>query len=278
MASPCEILVETDDERLAAQITDIATREAKRIETRFSRYRTDNLIHRINAGETLNVDGETARLLDYAAHLHRLSGGLFDITAGVLRRAWRFDGSDRIPEQSHIEALLPLIGWQHVDWDRPRITLPEGMEIDLGGIGKEYAVDCAIGLIRQYLSTHGETASVLINFGGDIAVTSARRDGHGWRIGIDTGIGVSPEAMFKLGGGAIATSGDTRHYLEKDGTRYGHVLDPYTGWPIAGAPASVTVTATTCTDAGMLSTLALLYGTQAEAFLRAQEVQYWCQW
>jgi thiamine biosynthesis lipoprotein len=75
--------------------------------------------------------------------------------------------------------------------------------------------------------------------------------------------------------GALATSGDSRRFLLKDGKRYGHVLDPRSGWPVVGAPRSVTVAAATCTEAGMLATLALLQGTEAEAFLEAQAVQFW---
>jgi thiamine biosynthesis lipoprotein ApbE len=97
MASPCEVHVDDVDRDQARAIVDVAAREAARIEAKFSRYRHGNLIHAINTagGRPVVVDDETARLLDYAARLHELSGGKFDVTSGVLRRAWRFDGSDR---------------------------------------------------------------------------------------------------------------------------------------------------------------------------------------
>ena len=283
MASPCEVLMDVDDERLAAALLRQAADEAARIEAKFSRYRDDGIIHAIHAaaGNPVKVDEETARLLDYADHCYRISDGLFDVTSGVLRRAWRFDGSDRIPSQRQIAALLPLIGWDKVRWKNPEITLPADMEIDLGGIGKEYAADRTALLLHKTLYNtlyntlreRGVQAGLLVNFGGDISVTGPLRNGAGWTIGVEGGT-----TTFQLALGGVATSGDTRRFLEKDGVRYGHILDPRTGWPVEGAPSTVTVVANTCTDAGILSTLALLHGAEAEAFLRAQNVRFWCQW
>lgn len=283
MASPCEVLIDTPDKNIARQAVDIAAKEAARIEHKFSRYCDDNIIHQINSGSMVTVDDETARLLDYADQLFCLSSGLFDISAGVLRRAWQFDGGDKIPDQAEIDALLPLIGWDKVQWDNPVITLPAGMEIDLGGIGKEYAVDRAAQQVQSYLQEQGQQASALINFGGDIAVLGpTNQPGRAWAIGVDTGIdGIINDdghALLTLTHGGIATSGDTRRYLQRGGKRYGHILDPRSGWPVADAPSSITVAAATCTDAGMLSTFALLHGSQAEEFLRAQGVKHWLRW
>src|SRR4030065_120688 len=100
MASPCVVLAEVDTAAEARRLLDIARAEAQRIEARFSRYRQDNIVHCINtsAGQPVEVDDETALLLDYAARCHGISEGRFDITSGVLRRAWRFDRSDWPPE------------------------------------------------------------------------------------------------------------------------------------------------------------------------------------
>jgi thiamine biosynthesis lipoprotein len=275
MASPCEVLMDVDQEAVAQELLQLAAAEAARIEDKFSRYRDDNIIHAIHnaAGKPLRVDEETARLLDYADNCYRISDGRFDITSGVLRRAWRFDGSDRVPTQQQVAALLPLIGWHQVTWQNPNLTLPAGMEIDLGGIGKEYAADRTALLLHNHLLARGSQRGLLVNFGGDISITGPRRDGTGWTIGVEGG-----STSFQLGRGGVATSGDTRRFLEKDGMRYSHVLDPRTGWPVQDAPATVTVVANTCTDAGILSTLALFHGEQAETFLRAQGVRFWCQW
>ncbi len=284
MASNCEILIDTDDDHLAQEITHLAATEVCRIEQKYSRYQDSNILHRINRGEAVRVDEETARLLDYAQQLYQLSETRFDITSGVLRRAWHFDGSDNIPSATRIDALLPLVGWEKVHWHHPHIQLAQGMEIDFGGIGKEYAADRAALSIRTFVAgqsdTRARSTSVLVNLGGDLAVTGPRKNGNGWQVGVNSGTATlsSQAADFSLRQGGVATSGDANRYLEKDGVRYGHVLDPRTGWPVEGAPASVTVVAASCTDAGMLSTMALLHGPTAEDFLRKQDVPYWCQW
>jgi len=297
MASHCEVLIDTRDKNLAQEITHLAAAEVSRIEQKYSRYRDDNILHRINQGTAVQVDEETARLLDYAQQLYHLSEGKFDVTSGVLRRAWRFDGSDNIPSVARIDALLPLVGWEKIQRHHSQIQLTAGMEIDFGGIGKEYAADRAAlavsALIAGQSDAHARSTSALINLGGDLAVTGPRKNGNGWQVGVDSGAPVNSGAPinnsgapliptqtadFSLKQGGVATSGDANRYLEKSGVRYGHVLDPRTGWPVKGAPAAVTVVAASCTDAGMLSTMALLHGPAAEDFLRKQEVPYWCQW
>ncbi|MES9829823.1 MAG: FAD:protein FMN transferase [Candidatus Thiodiazotropha sp.] len=273
MASPCELFMEEEDETQAWSLLQTAADEAWRIEHKFSRYSDDNIIHQINSSHdrAVKVDDEVAHLLDFAQQCWELSDGMFDITSGVLRRVWRFNGGSEIPDEASVKALLPLIGWQHVDWSRPYFTLPEGMEIDFGGIGKEYAVDRVLLRLKQL--TGGK---LLLNFGGDIN-TNGRSGGDGaWSIGIeDPDQPDSATALLKIRQGALATSGDARRYLLRGGKRYGHVLNPQTGWPVEHAPRSVTVAASTCTEAGMLATFALLHGNNAESFLRGQEVKYW---
>lgn len=275
MGSPCELLVDTHEPEIARELAHIAREEALRIEAKFSRYRDDNIIHHIHhsSGQAVAVDAETAKLLDYADLCFRLSNGKFDVTSGVLRQVWKFDGSDRVPGKEQIAALLPNIGWNKVTWNNPYLTLPAGMEIDLGGIGKEYAVDKTAQLIAAHSNT-----SVVVNFGGDLFVAGPRTDGHSWRIGIDdpTASGDRSVVQLQLARGGIATSGDARRYLLKSGVRYGHILNPKTGWPVRDAPRAVTVIANTCVEAGMLTTFAMLEGVNAEVFLKAQGVRYFC--
>ncbi|MFZ5724610.1 MAG: FAD:protein FMN transferase [Pseudomonadota bacterium] len=274
MASPCEILAHGADENMLARLTALAHGEAIRIERKFSRYRDDSVLARIHAGNgnAVPIDDETWRLLQYADELYRLSDGLFDITSGVLRRAWKFDGSDRVPSAAQVAELLPLIGWSRVQWDRTSIRLAPGMQIDFGGIGKEYAVDRALALLAAEFR-----GPLLVNFGGDLAAaagdTAAGVPAHEWSVGIEAADG-GREGVIRLRSGGIATSGDARRFLLKDGVRYGHILDPRTGWPVPQAPRSVTVMARTCLEAGTLSTLAMLQGAGAEAFLAAQDLPY----
>lgn len=276
MASPCEVLIETAPPALARQILDVVAAEAWRIEHKFSRYRTDSAIHRINelAGSETVVDGETANLLDFAATLTSLSEGAFDVTSGVLRKAWKFDGGDRVPDQAQVDALLERVGWHRIEWRRPVLKLRAGMQVDLGGIGKEYAVDSAADLAEKT----APGLSCLINFGGDVAVRNARRDGQPWRVGIESAARAgAAERVVQLSHGALATSGDSRRFVLRDGQRYTHILDARTGWPVRDAPHSITVAADTCTQAGTLTTLAMLKGRQAEELLQASGAQYWLQ-
>jgi thiamine biosynthesis lipoprotein len=272
MASPCELLLPSTEAAAALELGTLVAREAWRVEKKFSRYRSDSVtawIHE-NRGIRIEVDAETASLIDFASQCFDLSEGLFDITSGVLRYAWKFDGSDRIPEADAVGRLLPLVGFDKLQWQSPHLVLPAGMEFDFGGIGKEYAVDRAYDLVAARRS-----APFLINFGGDLRAN--RSPTHGpWQVGIE-----QPDAdrqatmILDLEHGALATSGDSRRYLLKDGVRYGHILDPRSGWPVASAPRSVTVAASSCTEAGVLSTLALLNGVRAKEFLEQQGVRYW---
>ncbi|AOY90360.1 thiamine biosynthesis protein ApbE [Marinobacter salinus] len=277
MGSPCEVLLEGVGRTDAEQALCHAAREAWRLEHKFSRYVSGNPVDRINQsqGEPVTVDDELALMLDYAAQCHELSDGRFDVTSGVLRRAWRFDGSDHLPQQDEITPLLKLVGWNKLDWQRPQLTLPKGMEIDFGGIGKEYAVDRTLLDLKRLLP---DGSSVLVNFGGDLACSGPRTDGKAWIVGVEDHRRLTnSNETLSLHGGALATSGDSRRYLLKDGIRYGHILDPRTGWPVPDAPHSVTVAAPTCTLAGMLATFAMLQGADAEDFLKAQDVPFWVQ-
>lgn len=273
MASSCEILVDTSEKSLAEKLLNIAALEARRIESKFSRYQKDNIIYRLNNanGKTIKVDKETAKLLNFSHQCYQLSDGLFDITSGILRKAWSFDGSDNIPDQSQIDPLLELIGWHKVNWTDPCLRMPADMQIDFGGIGKEYAVDKVLLMLLK-----STDKPLLVNFGGDLHASANRSKNRPWITGIE-----KPDQPGKahdtlqLYHGALATSGDAFRYLESDGIRYGHVLNPKTGWPVTDSPHSVTVAAENCTQAGILSTLAMLHGKQAEEFLDSQGVSYW---
>lgn len=277
MASPCEVLIDGADAAWARELADIACAEARRIEHKFSRYRSDSEVARIHAahGAAVSVDDETALLLDFAAHCHAASEGLFDITSGVLRAAWRFDGSATLPSAERVAQLRDRVGWSRVRWQRPTLVLPAGMEIDFGGLGKEYAVDRALALVRE----RSGTTPVLVNFGGDLAVSGPRAGGRAWQVGIEHpslhGEAAHAAACLELHGGALATSGDARRCLVHDGVRYGHILDPRSGWPVRGAPRSVTVAAATCSEAGVTATLAMLQGERAEAWLAEQGATHW---
>jgi len=253
----------------AAAIADVA-----RIEAKYSRYRDDSLTTRINraaGADAVPIDAETVSLLRYADECFALSDGRFDLTSGVLRRVWNFRAAvPRLPAPAALDDARALIGWQDVEWDDRAIRLPRaGMEIDFGGIGKEYAADRVATICRE----HG-IASGLVNLGGDVRAIGAQPDGAPWRVGIrhprDPGRAI---AVLDVVDAAVATSGDYQRFVEIDGARYCHLLDPRTGMPVAHWQ-SVSVVAPLAVVAGSLATIAMLFEAPALAFLAAQRAPY----
>lgn len=283
MASPCELLIDGGEEALARRCLEAAAAEVRRIERKFSRYRPDSELMRWHAvgGQPVQLDEESAGLIDLAELCHRLSEGRFDISSGVLRQVWRFDGSDRLPSAGQVADVAARVGWSRLRWQRPWLTLPEGMELDLGGLGKEYAADRVLALLRPLTDR-----PLLVNLGGDLVASGSRAEGQPWYVGVERPTGdtqpdgvpaPAPAAagLIALMAGGLATSGDSRRFLLRDGLRYSHILDARSGWPVTGAPRSVTVAAPTCTEAGLLATLAMLQGEGAEALLAAQGLPHW---
>ena len=278
MACDGEIRIAGLPRRRAEPLARRAIEEVRRIESKFSRYRDGSVVSRLNAsagsGQPVAVDAETAQLLDFAATLHAQSDGLFDVTSGVLRRAWDFRAR-RKPRPGELEALLPLVGWHQVRQHEGRrgreVLLPRpGMELDFGGFGKEYAADRAATLLQAAGVRHG-----MVNLGGDLRVIGPRPDGRPWTIGIQHPR--QPRALvasLAIASGGLATSGDyERSFDDEDGTRLCHVLDPRTGWPVQ-AWRSVSVVAPACLAAGALTTIAMLRGDGALEALRAQGVAF----
>ncbi|MFT5605061.1 MAG: thiamine biosynthesis lipoprotein [Paracoccaceae bacterium] len=259
MGGPCELKLYAPNARILQQAADAAMAEVLRIEQSYSRYRDDSIITAINtaAGNAkIEVDEETAALLDYANAAFEQSDGLFDITSGVLRGAWDFK-SGQLPSAGIVASLQQRVGWQKVQWSRPYIHLPEqGMELDFGGFGKEYAADAAARVCKEQGIAHG-----LVELGGDIHVIGPHPDGSPWKIGLrnprkpDEAIHV-----ISVSQGGLASSGDYERFMIIDGTRYCHILNPKTGWPISDHFASVSVLAPLCLIAGTGATVAMLQG------------------
>lgn len=275
MGSNCEIVAAGRDIDATRHAMGLAAREVVRIEHKYSRYRNDNtsIVHRINAAAgsqvSIECDGEMVSLLEIAARLHRLSDGLFDITSGVLRRAWDFAGNE-IPPASGIAALMPLIGWDKVEFDGTHLRLPiPGMEVDFGGLGKEYAADRAAGILNKNGAAHG-----YVNLGGDICVIGPRIDGAAWRFGVrdprnaDTVVG-----NIELSEGALVTSGDYVKFIEKNGVRFSHILNPKTGLSVS-CWRSVSVVAVSTVLAGAYATIAMLKEADAVRFLDSAGCRY----
>ena len=265
MACGCEVRLAGLDEASATRHAQRAIDEVRRIEQKYSRYRADSIVGRINraaGGSPVECDDETLSLIAYADALHASSDGLFDITSGVLRRAWDFRCA-RLPAAAEVDAARALVGWERFERDGRcvRLTRP-GMELDFGGFGKEYAADRAATLLLEAGCRHG-----FVNLGGDLRAFGPQPDGSAWRFGIqhprrtDQAI-----ASLEVVQGGLATSGDYERYFDLDGVRYCHILDPRTGWPVRHWQ-SVTVLAPLAIAAGSLSTIAMLEQAAARGFL-----------
>lgn len=273
MACLNELSLYSENKKSAKAIADQAITLVNTLEQRYSRYRPTSFLSKINAsaGNTkgITVDEETAGLLNYAQTCYQQSEGLFDVTSGVLRNVWDFK-NNKLPQQREIETTLNRVGWQKLNWTPPQITLPgNGMELDFGGIVKEYAADSSANLCRSLGIQHG-----MVNMGGDIHVIGPHPDGSPWKIGIqnpsDPG---SVLTSVDLSYGGLASSGDYQRYITINGQRYSHILNPKTGWPVQGLRA-VSVIAPHCLIAGSTSTIAMLKGEEGKQWLDATGLPY----
>ena len=273
MAAVHELQLEAADAAHAERAAQAAIADVQRIEAKYSRYRDDSVLGAINraaGGAAVPIDAETAALLAYAHECHARSDGAFDITSGVLRRAWNFRRvPPQLPDPDTLARAREHVGWPRVEWSEHAVRLPEaGMELDLGGIGKEYAADRAATI----LAAHG-IAHALVNLGGDVRAVGAQPDGRPWRVGIvHPRMPAAVVGEVELDGAAVATSGDYERYFEVAGRRYCHILDARTGWPAAHWQ-SASVVAPLCTLAGTLATIAMLRA-DAECFLRGHDATF----
>lgn len=274
MGGPAELqlYINTADKN-QHQLVQLAENEAYRLERKYSRYRDDSVTTSINnsAGqqEGIQVDDETVALLNYAQIAWQQSDGLFDITSGVLRKAWDFK-SNHLPDKKIITELLNNVGWQKLLWQPPLLQLPVGMEVDFGGVVKEYAADAIATILRNQGVQHG-----LVELAGDISIIGPHPSGDAWKIGVrDPANPEAAIATIDVFEGAVASSGNYERFMIVDGKRYCHILNPQTGWP-GNSVAGVSVHASTCLVAGTASTTAMLLGAvQGRKWLKEGQFQH----
>jgi thiamine biosynthesis lipoprotein len=232
-------------------------------EARYSRFIPDSLIGKINAaaGEHwVETDPETDRLLQLCHELFFFTRGSFDPTALPLMKLWNWKQQPaQVPSAEAIHAARELVGWNKIQRRPGGIFLPQrGMALDLGGIGKEYAVDCVMNMAVQR-----GVQNILVDFGQDVRVRGHAPEKNFWWIGLDDAANPG-----KCWGGvaitdhAVATSGDYLRHFVSNGVRYGHILDPRTGYPALNDCRAVSVIAPSCTIAGLLSTSVCILGAK----------------
>lgn len=266
MGTPCTLCLQGGTaDRLQTVAQGLQT-ELQRLEAKYSRYRPDSLMSQINRlavqGGQIRVDEETGALLNYAQTCFEQSEGLFDITSGVLSGVWHRERR-QLPTPDELAPVLARVGWQRLRWDGQTLGFPQpGLMLDLGGIVKEYAADRLVTLARS-----AGVSSGYVNLGGDLAVIGPQTDGSPWQVALRGPWGDTPPlAVVAIHHGALASSGDYARCLVLQGRRWGHILNPLTGWPTQGVSA-VSVWAPLCVMAGSAATVAMLQGTQAPQWL-----------
>ncbi len=261
MGTWCEITLHAASRGAADRFIPAAIEWVAAFETKYSRFLPDSLISRINAAagqEWVTTDPETDQLFGLCSELFFLTRRAFDPTALPLIRLWNWKAQPFVlPTDAAIQQARELTGWNKIQRRPGGIFLPKnGMCIDLGGVGKEYAVDRVVQLAAEF-----GVRDVLVNFGQDIHAAGTPPSLPAWHVGLE-----DPKKPGSCWGGvaardlAVATSGDYLRKHEHNGRRYGHILDPRTGYPVDNGCRAVTVLAPTCTVAGILSTTAFILG------------------
>lgn len=273
MGCSCKLCFYADSPSQAEDVKNTVLNKINFLDKYYTNYSSNSFTAEINrkSGDMhgIIVDPETSFLLNYSQECYYKSDGLFDITAGVLRKAWDYQSANpQVPSQKILKELLNYVGWNKVNWNPPHLILPiKGMHLDLGGVVKEYAADIAASLCLAEGINYG-----FIDLGGDISVFGPHPDGSPWIIGIKDPLAPNNDiATVKISQGGIASSGDYERYFEINGVRYGHILNPKTGWPSYGVSA-VSVISPQCLVAGSLATIAML--SEGEDILKDIGIPY----
>lgn len=262
--------------RGAEQALDEAQRELARLDALLSAHADGSDIARLNAAGGGRVQDETAELIARALEITAQTDGAYDPTLLPLTRAWGFaDGVYRVPEQAELDTLLARTGWARVRADGAEISLPDGVQLDLGGIGKGWAAAQLRTLLRQ-----SGVESAVLSLGGNVAVIGDKPDGSPWRIAIADP--EQPETWFctvQAADAAIVTSGGYQRCFTQDGETYWHILDPETGRPARSGMLSVSIICADDTLADGLSTALFVMGPErAAAFWRAHADEFDAVW
>jgi FAD:protein FMN transferase len=266
MGSELRLTAWTSDEPRAMAAFAAVFSEFNRLDALMSVWKPLSDVVRLNAAagqHPVPVSPEVLKALQAAHDVSDWTGGKFDVTFGVLSDLWKFDQDqdDRIPDREEVKRRLPLVNYQALILDPKAGTAflsRVGMRAHLGGIGKGFAVQSAVAIMRQ-----NGLRNFMIQAGGDLYV-GGRRGDRPWRLGINDPRGPSGKsfATIELSDATFSTSGDYERFFMKDGVRYHHIIDPDTGEPARGC-RSVTIVAKDPLLADGLSTGVFLLGPEA---------------
>lgn len=229
---------------------------------------TGSELYAINQTGSGTLTGKASSLMEQALEICRRTDGALDLSIYPIVRAWGFTtGSYQVPDEAEIQALLPLVDYRKIQYDAATgtVTLPEGMEIDLGSVAKGYAGQ----LVAQMLRDNG-VQSALLNLGGNVQTVGTKPDGSPWQIGIKDPQGEDAMMVLSVEDQAVVTSGGYERYFEQDGQTYWHIMDPSTGHPADSGLISVTIVGDEGVVCDGLSTALFVMGLEKAADLWAQ--------
>jgi thiamine biosynthesis lipoprotein len=261
MGTHCQIIFRAPSRKQATAFRDQAVSWVADFERKYSRYREDSMISEINraaGSDWVEIEPELESIFALCDHYHWSTQGVFDPTTLPLLKLWNYQVErPTLPGEDEVEHSMSLIGWQRVQRKPGKVHLPlAGMALDLGGIGKEYAVDRVMEQSRAF-----GINDILIDFGRDIRATGEAPQDGAWSVGLEHPLDQGRcWSGVLISNRAVTTSGDYVRGFEIDGVRYSHIIDPRTGRPVANRCHSASVIAPTCTEAGILSTTALILG------------------
>ncbi len=257
------------------EIAAAAEQELERIDALLSNYRADSTLERFNAAqstEPLELPSELVALLGLAQGVHAASDGCFDPTVRPLVRAWGFDGdTPAVPSMAALDTARAIVGLDKLtllDATHVRKSVA-ALEVDMASIGQGYTA----GRLADILERHGSTA-YLAEIGGEIVARGTKPDGAAWRVGIENPAGERAGPTLRMppaARSAVITSGSYRQYLEADGRRFGHIIDPRSGWAVEHALLSVTVVGPDAATAAAWGTALLCLGPEDAAAAAERE-------
>lgn len=241
-----------------------AAGEIRRLEGLLSVTDPGSEIYQANHGGAVSLSEPVRELLEKALELCRETGGALDVTVYPAVRAWGFTtGEYRVPEEAELSALVERVGYGRVALDGDRLALPEGVELDLGSVGKGWTGDRLTALFRE-----AGVSSAIMELGGNVQALGTKPDGSPWRVAVQAP-GGGYAGVLEIVDKAVVTSGGYQRYFEQDGETYIHIIDPATGRPARTGLASVTIVADSGLQGDGLSTALFVMGREkAEAFWR----------
>ncbi|MFT6181562.1 MAG: thiamine biosynthesis lipoprotein [Akkermansiaceae bacterium] len=261
LGTQCEVQFRTESVEGAKEFRRVALSWLREFEEKWSRFKPGSLLCRVNAEagvRAVEVSGDEEEVLKLCEHTYRVSQGLIDPTSFPLTRLWDEAGKrDILPTRDEVEEVRKLVSWPAVEWGSGVVFLPEkGMGLEIGGFGKEYAVDQVIAFAKQF-----EIADCLVDLGRDVAAIGEPPQGPCWVVGVEDAR-EEEAAAFRLAftGKALATSGNGRRFRMIGGRKFGHIIDPRSGWPADNEVLTTSCLADDCLTAGLLSTNSCILG------------------